>query len=86
MTRILDFIFSNLEEKELDRSQIVAYIRYLDELTADGLPIEKELFYQGVKLQLTKRLNDLNQQQIQYYQQYKANKGRKEELETRYKR
>ena len=86
MTRFLDFIFSNLEEKELDRSQIVAYIRYLDELTADGLPIEKELFYQGVKLQLTKRLNDLNQQQIQYYQQNKADKGRKEELETRYKR
>jgi hypothetical protein len=86
MTRLLDFIFSNLEEKELDRSQMVAYIRYLDELIADGLPIEKELFYQGVKLQLTKRLNDLNQQQVQYYQQNKADKGRKEELETRYKR
>jgi GTP-dependent phosphoenolpyruvate carboxykinase len=86
MTRILDFIFSNLEEKALDRSQMVAYIRYLEELIADGLPIEKELFYQGVKLQLTKRLNDLNQQQVQYYQQNKADKGRKEELETRYKR
>ena len=65
---------------------MVAYIRYLEELIADGLPIEKELFYQGVKLQLTKRLNDLNQQQVQYYQQNKADKGRKEELETRYKR
>ena len=86
MTRILDFIFSNLEEKELDRSQMVAYIRYLDELTAAGLQLEKELLYQGVKLQLTKRLNDLNQQQIQYYQQNKEDKGRKEELETRYKR
>ena len=65
---------------------MVAYIRYLEELIAAGLPIEKELLYQGVKLQLTKRLNDLNQQQVQYYQQNKADKGRKEELETRYKR
>ncbi|QMU29756.1 hypothetical protein [Adhaeribacter radiodurans] len=67
MARLLDYIFSNLEEKNLNRSQVEAYIRYLDEIILQGLPLEKDLAFQKIKLQLLNRLHQLNQQQIQFY-------------------
>ena len=62
--KLLDHIFYNLEERDLDRSQIEDYIRYLDEIILQGLPSKKELAYQKIKLQLLKRLNRLNQEPI----------------------
>jgi hypothetical protein len=56
--------FYNIDEIKLDRSQIGGFIRYLDELIEGGLPIEKELGYQAIKLKLTKRLNEMNLAQI----------------------
>ena len=67
MTGNLEHIYSNLQEKELDRTQIIAYVRYLDELIRNGLTMEKELAYQGIKLRLFRRMNALNEQQIKFY-------------------
>jgi hypothetical protein len=67
MTGLLDHIFHNLEGRNLDRSQIADYIRYLDELILGGLPLDKELAYQAIKLWLVKRLNALNRDQIKFY-------------------
>jgi len=78
MTGLLDYIFRDIEEKNLDREQIIAYIRYLDEIILDGLPIAKELEYQAIKLKLLKRMNELHQEQIQFYPSNKEDKGRKE--------
>ena len=74
MAGLLDYIFSNLEEKNLDRSQVTAYIRYLDEIILQGLPLEKELAFQKIKLQLLKRFNQLNQKQIQFDRSSKKEK------------
>lgn len=68
MTGLLDYIFHNVEERDLNRSQIEEYIRYLEELIEGGLPLDKELAYQDIKLKLIKRLSALNQEQIKYYQ------------------
>ena len=78
MMGLLDYIFRDIEEKNLDREQIIAYIRYLDEIILDGLPIAKELEYQAIKLKLLKRMNELHQEQIQFYLSNKEDKGRKE--------
>jgi len=67
MTGLLDYIFSNIEEKDLDRAQIVAYVRFLDEIILQGLPLEKELHYQAIKLKLISRMNALNQEQMKFY-------------------
>ena len=67
MTGLLDYIFYNIDERNLERSRIVDYIRYLDELIEGGLPMYKELDYQAIKLTLIKRLSELNQEQIKYY-------------------
>lgn len=67
MSGLLDYIFNNLDEKNLDRSQIIAYIRYLDELILDGLPLNQERAYQAIKLKLTKRLAELDHDQIKFY-------------------
>lgn len=74
MRGLLDYVFYNLEERDLDRSQIAAYIRYLDEILLQGLSPEKELAYQTIKLQLLKRLNELNQEQIQFYRKEEEDK------------
>ncbi len=79
MTGLLDSIFNNLEEKNLDRNQIIDYIRYLDEIIAGGLPYEKEIAYQRIKLKLSKRLHELNKEQINFYRKNKEEKGKKEE-------
>ena len=74
MAGLLDYIFYNLEERELDRGQIEGYIRYLDEIILQGLSLEKEQTYQTFKLQLLKRLNKLNQKQIQFLRQRNKDK------------
>lgn len=74
MTGLLDYIFYNIEERNLDRSQIEEYIRYLDEIIEGGLPTDKELVYQAIKLKLIKRLTELSQEQIKYYQKNKPPK------------
>ena len=71
MTVLLDHIFKNLEATELDRAQIVAYVRYLDELIRNDLPMEKELEYQAIKLRLFSRMNGLNREQLKFYRQDK---------------
>jgi hypothetical protein len=78
MTGLLDYIFRNLEEKELDKEQIIAYIRYLDEINLNGLPIEKELEYQTIKLKLLKRMNTLHQEQIRFYLPNQEGQGKKD--------
>lgn len=62
MEGLLDDIFSNLEEKNLNRIQVEAYIRYLDEIILHGLSLDKELAFQKIKLQLLKRMHQLNQE------------------------
>jgi hypothetical protein len=74
MTGPLDHIFYNLDEKSLDRSQIEAYVRYLDAIILGGLTLTKELAYQAIKLKLLKRLNALNQDQIKFYPYNKEDK------------
>ncbi len=66
MAGLLDYIFSNLEERNLNRSQVEAYIRYLDEIILHGLPLEKELAFQKIKLQLLQRIHQLNREQIRF--------------------
>ena len=67
MRGLLDYIFNNIEERNLDQTRITAYIRYLYEIILNGLPIEKELEYHAIKLRLLKRISDLNQQQVKFY-------------------
>lgn len=74
MTGLLDYIFHNIEERNLDRSQIEDYIRYLDELIEGGLPMDKEVTYQAIKLKLIKRLNELNRDQMKFYPGNKEDK------------
>ena len=74
MVGLLDYIFSNLEEKNLNRSQVEAYIRYLDEIILHGLSLEKELAFQKIKLQLLQRIHQLNQEQIHFYRSGKKEK------------
>ena len=62
--KLLDHIFYNLQKRDLDRSQIEDYVRYLDEIILQGLPLKKELAYQTIKLQLLKKLNKLNQEPV----------------------
>lgn len=75
MTGLLDYIFQDMEGKNLDRTQIRAYIRYLDELILNGLPLTKELEYQALKLHLIKRMNAFNHEQLKFYYQHKAEKA-----------
>lgn len=66
MARLIDSIFSIPEESNLDRSQVEAYIRSLDEIILQGLPLDKELALQKIKLKLLKRLNQLIQDLIPF--------------------
>ena len=77
MTGLLDHIFSRIEDKDLDRAQIIAYVQYLDEIIFDGLPLEKEQEYQAIKFKLTSRINALNQEQIKFYNKEKEDKEEK---------
>jgi hypothetical protein len=56
----------NLEERNLERSRIVDYIRYLNEPIPGGLPLDEELACQAIKRKLLKRLNALNRYQIKF--------------------
>jgi hypothetical protein len=51
-------------------------IRYLDELILGGLPLDKELNYQVIKLRLVKRLTEIAHDQIKFYP------GKKEDAES----
>jgi hypothetical protein len=72
MPALLDYIFHNLEERNLEKSKIKAYLRYLDELIRHGLPLNKEVTCQRIRLKLIRRLNELNQEQINFYRKDKG--------------
>ncbi|RDC58665.1 hypothetical protein AHMF7616_05346 [Adhaeribacter pallidiroseus] len=60
MAGLLDYIFSHLEDNNLNRSQVEAYLRYLDEIMLQGLPPDKEIAFQKIRLQLLRRMHQLN--------------------------
>ena len=74
MTGLFDYMFQDIEKRNLDKTEIRAYIRYLDELILGGLPLGKELEFQAIKLKLIKRMNALNQDQIKFYTKDKEDK------------
>lgn len=74
MQKLLDHIFYNLEERDLDRSQIESYIRYLDELMLHSLPLEKQVNYHNIKLKLLHRLNKLNRGPSHFFEPSKKKK------------
>ena len=62
MIGLLDHIFLNVDKKDLSKKQLLEHVVYLDELLGNGLPLEKEEEYQGIRLRLLKRLNERNRE------------------------
>lgn len=72
MTESPGNIFWGGDEEGLDRDELFALVRHLDETIARGLPIQQELEHQALKLRLLKRLNGLIREQITRMEKHKG--------------
>ena len=72
MTGLPGNIFQDSDEESLDKNEILHRLKNLDERIEQGLPIQKELEYQAIKLRLLKRLSELVREQITYIEKHKS--------------
>jgi hypothetical protein len=72
MTGLAGYIFQDFDEKSLDRNEVLHRLMYLDEKIEQGLPMQKELEYQAIKLRLLKRLRELIREQITSIEKHKS--------------
>jgi hypothetical protein len=63
MVRLLDHIFAEVEQFQADKTQIHAYLDYLNEIIAQGTLRAKESKYLDLKARLEQRLRELDRQQ-----------------------
>ncbi len=64
MAGLLDFIFDNINTKELDRSGVLAYTTYIAEIYHQNLSIDQMFKYQEVNIQLLERLLELDRERV----------------------
>lgn len=72
MTGLPGNIFRDSGEEGLDRNEIFARLRYLEEKIEQGLPIQEELECQAIKLRLLRRLGELIRAQITSMEKHKG--------------
>ena len=61
---LIDWIFENLDVPKLDRKQVLDYLIYLKEITAQETSIKKVSKYNSYKVVLENRLVHLDQELI----------------------
>ncbi len=58
---LIDWIFQNLDSNKLNRSEILNYLKYLNEITRQERSVDRIVKYCSYKVSLEKRLVQLDQ-------------------------
>ncbi|PSR51966.1 hypothetical protein AHMF7605_29090 [Adhaeribacter arboris] len=64
MAGLIDHIFENIVIKQLTRTDIADYVRYISEILQQNLTLDQKVRYQQLKVQLNQRLRTLNQEEF----------------------
>ena len=60
MAGLLDFIFTNTNITQLSRQEVLAHLRYLDEIITPAMPLPQQVKYYGYKIKLNRQLLEMD--------------------------
>ena len=63
MAGLLDYIFTNLDQRQLTRQEILAHLCYLNEIITPEMSVEDQVKYLGYKIKLGRKLTELDKRQ-----------------------
>ncbi|WP_157433406.1 hypothetical protein [Adhaeribacter aquaticus] len=56
MQRLIDYIYTQLEEQHLSRVEVLEHLNYLEEIITPSMSIAEQVKYLAYKVQLNRRL------------------------------